>query len=145
MESLNVYSNIVPSDISSICLVVEGVLNSLRRICGQLSDATVFDLKVVLNELLVNAIVHGNRENKKKTVRISAEIADKNKLSIIIEDEGCGYDHSKLCSEQTLKPCDTTPDNVCECGRGLRIVKSLCNDVKVNPKGNKIIVMKYLE
>ena len=144
MNSLNVYNSIVPSNIRSIGIVVDGLLNGLQNTCGQLSDTTMFDLKVILNELLINAIVHGNMENESKSVRISADISDKDELIIIIEDEGCGYDYNKLCGEQVLQPCDIGPDNVCECGRGLKIVKSLCDDVKVNTKGNRIIITKHL-
>lgn len=145
MKSLNVYKSIVPGNINSIGIVVDGLLSSLQRICGQLGDSTVFDLKVILNELLINAIVHGNKENESKSVRISADIAEENELSIAIEDEGFGYDYNGLCNEQVLRPCDTDPDNVCECGRGLRIVKSLCDQVQVNTRGNKIIITKRIE
>lgn len=134
----------MPSNINNIGIVVEGLLNRLQDTCGLLNDTILFDLKVILNELLINAILHGNRENESKSVRISADIADKSELYIIIEDEGCGYDFSKLCSEQDLHPCETGPDNVCECGRGIRIVRSLCDQVKVNAKGNKIIIMKRI-
>jgi serine/threonine-protein kinase RsbW len=135
----------VPSNINNIGIIVEGLLNSLQKACGPLNDTTLFDLKVILNELLINAIMHGNRESEDKSVRISAGIADKNKLYIIIEDEGYGYDYSKLCGEQSSRPCDTDPENVCECGRGLKIVKCLCDQVKVNAKGNKIVIMKSIE
>jgi serine/threonine-protein kinase RsbW len=145
LKSLNVYSNLIPSNINNIGSVVDGLLNSLQNICGQLNDTTIFDLKVILNELLVNAILHGNRENENKSVRINADVVDKSELYIIIEDEGSGFDYTKLCSEQISYPCDTEPDNVCECGRGLRLVKCLCDNVKVNTKGNKIIIMKHIE
>jgi len=32
-----------------------------------------------------------------------------------------------------------------ESGRGIMIVKSLCDKVKVNRKGNKIIILKSIE
>ncbi|HEX2946179.1 MAG TPA: ATP-binding protein [Clostridia bacterium] len=145
MKSLNVYSNLVSSNISSISIVTDGLLNSLQDTCGQLNDTTLFDIRVIINELLVNAIMHGNRGNENKSVRISAGIAEKTELYIMIEDEGCGYDYVKLCDEQASQPCDTGPDNMCECGRGLRIVKSLCDKVKVNSKGNKIVIMKHID
>ncbi len=135
----------MPSNINNIGIIVEGLLNSLQEACGPLNDTTLFDLRVILNELLINAIMHGNRESEDKSVRIGAGIADNNKLYITIEDEGCGYDYSKLCSEQAAQPCDTDSESVCECGRGLKIVKCLCDQVRVNSRGNKIIIMKCLE
>lgn len=144
MKSLKVYSNLVPSNINNIGIIVDGLLNSLQNTCGQLNDTTLFDLKVILNELLINAIMHGNRESESKSVKINADITNENILYIIIEDEGCGYDYSKLCSEQASHPCDTGHEDACECGRGLKIVKCLCDQVKVNSKGNKIVIEKRI-
>lgn len=145
LKSLKVYSNLVPSNINNIGIIVDGLLNSLQNTCGQLNDTTLFDLKVILNELLINAIMHGNRESESKSVKINADITNENILYIIIEDEGCGYDYSKLCSEQASPPCDTGHEDVCECGRGLKIVKCLCDQVKVNSKGNKIVIEKRIK
>lgn len=144
MKSLGFYSSFVPSTINSIRIVVEELISSLQRKCGVLDESILFELKVILNELLINAIRHGNMEDESKGVKINAGIGAHGKLYIIIEDEGCGYDYVHTCNR--LKPfCeDTQPSNMTESGRGILILRSLCDKVKVNSKGNKIVILKEI-
>ncbi len=144
MKSLGFYSSSVPSTIDSIRIVVEELISSLQRECGELNESFLFELKVILNELLINAIRHGNLEDENKGVKINAGIGLHGKLYIIIEDEGCGYDFVHTCDQ--LKPfCeDTQTSDMSESGRGILILRSLCDKVKVNSKGNKIIVLKEI-
>lgn len=144
MKSLGFYSSSVPSTINSIQIVVEELFSSLQRKCGVLDDSVLFELKVILNELLINAIRHGNMEDESKGVKINAGIGLHGKLYIIIEDEGCGYDYVHTCDQ--LKPfCEDiqTPD-MTESGRGILILRSLCDKVKVNSRGNKIAILKEI-
>lgn len=144
MKSLDVYSNFVPSSISCIRIVTEDMIRSLQYKYGALNESTLFELKVILNELLINAIRHGNLEDENKNVKINAGIDVYGNLFIIIEDEGCGYDYCHTCNR--LKPfCeDTEPSNMTESGRGILILRSLCDKVKVNNKGNKIVILKKI-
>jgi serine/threonine-protein kinase RsbW len=145
LKCLNIYTNAIPSDISNVRSVISGLVCKLRDFCGCLDDSVLFDLKVVLNETLINAIRHGNREDVNKTVKIKAGIAAGKNLFIIIEDEGSGYDFKKIC--ESRKSFDETaglPDAE-DCGRGIMIVRGLCDRVKVNAKGNKIVILKKID
>ncbi len=144
MKSHDVYSNFVPSSINSIRTVTEDLIHSLQQNYGALNDSTLFELKVILNELLINAIRHGNLEDENKNVKINAGIDIYGNLYIIIEDEGFGYDYCHICDR--LKPfCDDTePSDATENGRGIMILRSLCDTVKVNSKGNKIVILKKI-
>lgn len=144
MKSVDVYSNFIPSSINSIRIVTDDVIHSLQRNYGALNDSTLFELKVILNELLINAIRHGNLEDEKKNVKVNAGIDIYGNFYIIIEDEGFGYDYCNTCDR--LKPfCeDTEPSDTTESGRGIMILRSLCDTVKVNSKGNKIVILKKI-
>jgi len=144
VRSLGFYSSSVPSTINSIRIVVEELIGSLQRECGVLEESILFELKVILNELLINAIRHGNLEDESKGVKINAGIGAHGKLYIIIEDEGCGFDYVNICDQ--LKPfCeDTQTSDMAESGRGILILRGLCDKVKVNSKGNKIVVLKEI-
>jgi serine/threonine-protein kinase RsbW len=144
VKSLGFYSSSVPSKINCIRIVVEELISSLQRECGVLEESVLFELKVILNELLINAIRHGNMEDESKGVKINAGISVHGKLYIIIEDEGCGYDYVHTCDQ--LKPlCEETQTaDIAESGRGIMILRGLCDKVKVNSKGNKVIVVKEI-
>ncbi|WHH56862.1 ATP-binding protein [Petroclostridium sp. X23] len=112
-----------------------------------LSDGAFFETKVILNELLVNAVVHGNKQDSEKKVYIKAGVCKENKIYIIVEDEGDGLIKSaKSCGKEILD-YDAEVELFClnESGRGLIITSSLCDCFKRNKKGNKIVVVKKIK
>jgi len=143
LKSRCVYSSNIPSELSNVRFVVEELISCLQHNCGELCEEVLFDLKVILNEVLVNAIMHGNREDESKKVKIDAGITEKGDVFLIIEDEGSGYDYEEICEKH--KSTVTNVDDMVENGRGIMIVKGLCDKVKVNKKGNKIIILKSIE
>jgi serine/threonine-protein kinase RsbW len=83
---------------------------------------------IAVSELVMNAIVHANKEEESKKVRVTVEY-DKDIMKISILDEGKGFDLSKG-GEASL------PDDVMkESGRGLYIVKSLMDEVEFKDTG----------
>ncbi|OPZ86516.1 MAG: Anti-sigma F factor [Firmicutes bacterium ADurb.Bin419] len=128
------------SELSNIRNCVNNIVNFIFDCHGHLKEDVIFELKVVLNELLQNAIRHGNKEVIEKQVKIRVGVND-NDVYFIIEDEGEGF--VNRCSGQQdplLDMCDMK-----ESGRGLLIVRNLCEKVKYNAKGNKVVVLKKLE
>lgn len=147
MKGLNVYKRLVPSRISSIKIVVEELTYNLKQCCDELDECTLFELKVVLNELLVNAIKHGNMDDESKNIKIAAGIVEHRDLFVIVEDEGCGYDFDYTCDNlvplcEEIESLDVS--ECAECGRGILIIKSLCDSVRVNTRGNKTVILKRI-
>jgi serine/threonine-protein kinase RsbW len=144
LKSRGIYSTCVPSSINSIAIIVNELIQSLQSSYGSVNECTLFELRVILNEVLVNAVRHGNREDERKIVKVDAGISGQGIMFIIVEDEGSGYDFKDTCS--CSKPfCGMTdPLEVSESGRGIMIIRSLCDNVKVNARGNKIIIAKSI-
>ena len=143
VKTLKLFNCKIPSDIGCVCDVVKGVIGFLNETYGLIDDNTVFDLKVIINELVLNAIKHGNKGDIQKEVAIMAGVTKDNFLFIIVEDEGEGYklnfNYNPRYLEGITEICDMK-----ETGRGILIVKSLCDKVKLNNRGNKIVVLKKL-
>lgn len=144
MKSLEIYKACIPSSVNSIGLVVSELINSLQSGYGCLNDCTLFELKVLLNEILVNAVRHGNKDDEGKRVKVNAGVSEQGLMFLIVEDEGCGYNYINTCS--CHKPCCemTNPLNMPENGRGIMIIRGLCDRVRVNSRGNKIIITKSI-
>ncbi|HEX3018700.1 MAG TPA: SpoIIE family protein phosphatase [Chitinispirillaceae bacterium] len=103
--------------------------------CGYTDDA-IRKMKISLTELLVNAILHGNKKDYSKKV-IMGHIVDKSSAIISIMDEGSGFDPATV-------PDPTLPDNlVKDCGRGLFIVRHYVDNMIFNDNGNRVTVIKY--
>ena len=86
------------------------------------------NILIAVSELVMNAIVHGNKEEESKKVRVTVEY-DKDIMRIKIVDEGGGFDFDKSLKAKL-------PDDVMkESGRGLYIVKSLIDEVETRDTG----------
>lgn len=134
----------IASDIKNICPVIEEILNFFDNAYSELSDCCKFDLKVILNELITNAIRHGNKSMEASKVKIYADVIE-DKSTIKITDEGSGFNPAEKISVALEKKTNEELLDFCETGRGLLIVKSLADSVKFNKKGNSITVVKSLK
>jgi len=145
LETQRFYACNVHASIDNIGETVRDILDYFNVVYGKLDEAVYFELKVVINELLSNAIKHGCKENEDKFVRVLAGIVDKEFALLKVEDDGDGYDTTIL--EQYGKTGETViknVDDINEYGRGIFLVKNLCDEFKINRKGNKVVINKRL-
>ena len=85
-----------------------------------------------MNEAVINAILHGNKENSNKKVYINIESEPRKKLVFTIKDEGEGFDYASI-------PDPTLPENIeLFSGRGIYIIQHLADQVIFNKEGNEI-------
>lgn len=139
---MNSYNESIPSSINRIEDVVEGVLDFVEKSGGVSEDSIKFDLKVILNELLLNAVRHGNKEDTAKFVKVTADIAN-DEVRLTVQDEGGGFDFESLLNGQYDDFCCDICDQR-ECGRGLRIVSGLSDGLSFGLGGTKAVAVKKL-
>jgi len=78
-------------------------------------------MMIAVTEVAMNAIVHGNKENTYKKVKIYVE-HDENKMKIVIMDEGDGFDIQNL-------PDPTDKENILDLhGRGVFIARAMVDE-----------------
>ena len=138
------YSAKISSEICNIGCIVSDLINCIRNIYGEIDDSIIFEIKVIVNELLVNAIRHGNCEIKDKFVKIAAGITECEYAFILIEDEGKGFNYKCIINRNSSQPAFDICINEEECGRGLLIVSCLCDKIRFNRRGNKVLIYKRL-
>lgn len=135
----------IPSKINNAGEAINSTLKYITSVYSGLSDSAFFELKVILYELVLNAIKHGNIEDETKNVNILAVVRRNKDVIIMVEDEGNGYKNGHGC---ITKHEDIYDDNYIlnlqENGRGMLIVQNLCNRIWINQKGNKVAVLKSL-
>ena len=68
---------------------VQGLMDALTPL--QYPERSLFGIRLALEEAIVNAVRHGNRNDPTKTVRIRYRL-DAEQFLIEIEDEGHGFD-----------------------------------------------------
>jgi serine/threonine-protein kinase RsbW len=132
------FSISIVSDISMVRDTVREILDFIRnRVC--LREDMEYDIKLILNELLLNAIVHGNRHNRDKSVDIKVDILKDGKMQLAVNDQGEGFDYPSYRQRYPI----LNPER--ECGRGLNIIHRLSDEVRFNKKGNEVVVIKILD
>ena len=92
-------------------------------------------LLLAVTEATTNAIIHGNKNNKLKMVRIYV-LVDGQTVTIKIKDEGKGFDPS-------IVPDPTDPENLLkDSGRGLYLMRVYMDGLSYNqtPEGTETIL-----
>ncbi|MBK7497541.1 MAG: ATP-binding protein [Ignavibacteriales bacterium] len=92
-------------------------------------------LLLAVTEATTNAIIHGNKNNKLKMVRIYVFV-DGQTVTIKIKDEGKGFDPS-------IVPDPTDPENLLkDSGRGLYLMRVYMDGLSYNqtPEGTETIL-----
>lgn len=101
------------------------------------TDDIYGNIMIAVTESVNNAIVHGNKSDKSKNVHLSLSLED-NQVKFIIEDEGPGFDYENL-------PDPTAPENIEKPGgRGIFLMKNLCDEVSFEDNGKKVQLSFYL-
>jgi len=173
----NYYLKFKKRDISSFILWnknhfrINNDITIVTKVVDYIFDNCIFDcknmnfLKIALNEIIINAIEHGNlrisHEDKKNLILndtyleyiINKAKEDKYKdtfvdifvytnndyLKIIVKDMGDGFDYTSI-------PDPDDPDNFFkELGRGILIAKNAFDKLEFNDTGNKVILYKYAD
>ena len=94
------------------------------------------NIDLALREALANAIVHGNRSNPDKAVRICVAVQPDCGILIIVKDTGIGFGPSQL-------PNPVVGQNLlAEHGRGIFLVNQLMDDVRFTFDGGTSIHMR---
>ncbi|MDR0958594.1 MAG: ATP-binding protein [Clostridiales bacterium] len=118
--------------------VVAAAVEFLRGVSNVAADEAN-NFRLILSELLYNAVIHGNKNNSEKNVYLSVEIADDFRVTCVIRDDGDGFDHKKLVA-------GFGKDNWLESehGRGVWLAFSLADELYYNEIGNELTFIKAL-
>jgi serine/threonine-protein kinase RsbW len=129
IQTTELYTLQLPSTRESITLLE----NLIERIADKykISDDTFANMMTCLNEAVINAIIHGNKEDPEKKVIVNAEVDNKRTIWTIT-DEGEGFDYVHLADP-------TAPENLENLtGRGVFIIKHLADQCVFNASGNEV-------
>lgn len=126
----------IPSDLSMVQKISAQVLQLLT---GQfsVSETFSFDLRLCLEEALINAMKHGNKLRKDTFVTLDVD-ADADRVSLVVRDQGAGF------SMQNIADCTKEENLFKNCGRGVYLIKHLMDEVRYNDVGNELTMTKRL-
>ena len=126
--------------ISSQFSVVPQTIKGLMDIISAqgINPQTMFNIKLSIEEALTNAIKHGNKSNPDLFVTITVRISD-TEVEITVVDEGQGFDYSQLKDP-------TVPENLTRTsGRGVYLIRNLMDRVEYFDCGRGLKMVKSLQ
>ncbi len=95
------------------------------------SDASVFALRLALEEAVVNGFKHGNREKPGLTVDLAWRV-EPDLVRISVEDQGPGFEPNEV-------PDPRSPENLDRpSGRGIMLMRAYMTRVRYNDRGNRV-------
>lgn len=119
----------IGSEISNM-RIVEKVIDEISVELG-VKEEMYGKILVSSMEAVKNAIVHGNKADIKKYVKIEF-LCKKRELFVSVEDEGNGFRPHEI-------PDPTSPENIENIsGRGVFLMSKLADSIKFNEKGNRV-------
>ena len=126
----------IPSLLENVRIVESLIDNKKEKYF--INDDIYGNIMIAVTESVTNAIIHGNKLNPKKNVRLGV-LLEKRFIKFTIEDEGTGFNYKELpnplLSENINKPN----------GRGIFLIKSLCDEIIFKSNGRCLELVFYLK
>jgi serine/threonine-protein kinase RsbW len=123
----------IPSRTQAAGQIIDALLGQLEA--ERWDSHEVFGVHLAVEEALVNAIKHGNKEDPAKSVRVKVQTSP-DQLRVEIVDEGAGFDPGQV-------PDPTSPERLNRPhGRGLMLIHNFMTHVEYKGRGNELVMEK---
>ena len=124
----------LPSRIEAVdeaAVAIAGILNR-----SGVPEEIVFAVDMAIREAVTNAVLHGNKQDQAKVVRVTARNSA-DRLEISVDDEGAGFNPADV-------PDPTAAENILKSsGRGIFFMSNFMDDVEwlIRPEGGTTVRM----
>jgi serine/threonine-protein kinase RsbW len=125
----------MPSKIQAISPLVDRLMRLIEG--SRCVQGAEFDVELALREALGNAVTHGNQEDPKKKVHIRCRCGPANELTIVVRDQGKGFDFGKVAGDSL-----SSSDPAAVHGRGILLMKAYMDDVHFARGGSEVHMRK---
>jgi serine/threonine-protein kinase RsbW len=124
-----------PADTDAIGAVTDAISETLAQL--RVPEQKRLEIGLAVQEALVNAVVHGCKNNPLKEVRCRLQSDSQGRIVVIVTDPGPGFNPDTLSDPKR-------PENVlADHGRGVYLIRQLMDEVQFDKGGNEIRMWKY--
>jgi serine/threonine-protein kinase RsbW len=124
------------SIVSDLDIIEETVVRILSVIENDLPRSELqYDIRLILSEIMINAHLHGNKQQVGKKIHIGFSVTE-SAFSIRIRDEGEGFDPCLVPNPLSLENLEKPS------GRGLFLVNQIAQQIIFHGLGNDIEIIK---
>jgi serine/threonine-protein kinase RsbW len=122
------------ADRNAIEPVVQEVMAVVRKMNG--IDGKEDAIELALQEALANAVIHGAKEDPKKTVECLVSSDDERGILIVVRDPGAGF------TPDAIPACTLGENLYSNHGRGIFLINQLMDKVEFRKNGTEIHMIK---
>jgi serine/threonine-protein kinase RsbW len=115
--------------------LTQDILQKIGPYCPD--EDCIFDIRLALEEALVNAVKYGNNCDNNKDVIVKLNV-DANSLTIEVKDQGEGFDFENLSSPVDSENLEKLS------GRGVFLIKNTMDEVEFLDNGSRVRMVKTL-
>jgi len=126
----------IPSEVRAISPLVDRFMELIER--AKCVPGAEFDVELAIREAVGNAVLHGNQENPDKQVHIRCRCESGNGISIVVTDEGNGFEFLKILGN------GLTSDFQGSHGHGIQLMRAYMDDVRFEKGGSEVHMRKRL-
>jgi serine/threonine-protein kinase RsbW len=126
----------MPSEVRAISPLVDRFMELIER--AKCVPGAEFDVELAIREAVGNAVLHGNQKNPDKQVHIRCRCESGNGISIVVTDEGNGFDFLKILGN------GLTSDFPGSHGHGIQLMRAYMDDVRFEKGGSEVHMRKRL-
>jgi len=130
------FSERISSSLELIPDCIARLIKKIKRL--SLTEEDLFDIKLCLQEALVNAVKHGNKFDQGLAVEVSVE-ASGNRLTMQVRDQGEGFDERAVPSPVHTENLTKTS------GRGVYLIRNLMDKVEFFDRGRGVKMIKFFK
>lgn len=124
----------MPSEVKAISPLLDQLMHLIEE--SRCVTGEELSVELALREALNNAVLHGNRLDPSKLVRLYCRCELGKELSVVIKDQGSGFDSNAV-------PDPSAAQNLlAEHGRGIRLMRSQMDEVSFGCGGREVHMRK---
>lgn len=124
----------MPSEVNAISPLVDRIMRLVEGVrCVTGEEANV---ELALREALSNAVVHGNKTDAHKLVRIRCRCRLRGGISIVVSDQGQGFDPNAVPDPRAVENVEA------DHGRGIYLMKLAMDEITFEGLGNVVRMRK---
>jgi anti-sigma regulatory factor (Ser/Thr protein kinase) len=120
--------------IPSAAEYAEEVLDRCEQFARQFGMASASEPVVVLQELIANAIEHGNKKRLDGYIQVKIVFLGDRQFKLVVEDEGEGFDYTVLDMRLPENPRRAKK-------RGYVLISALSHYLEFNERGNRVTAL----
>jgi serine/threonine-protein kinase RsbW len=123
----------LPSKVDVISPFVDQLVRFITKF--RRLDGSEVDIEIAVREAITNAVIHGNQEDRSKRVYVTTRCSADGEVSIIVRDEGPGFDVLGVSDPTARELSGTT-------GRGIRLMRAFMDEVHFEQRGTILFMRK---